>query len=256
MEKRIEPIADHAAMLVCGERRTIAVADVHVGLTDELQERGVSMHPQESGMASELLSLSRYAERLVILGDLKHPLSGRVYTADIPSFMSTLLGAYEEIHIVPGNHDVFLNYSLPQRVVIHPGTGFASDGVGYLHGHAWPSTEVMESAVLLIGHMHPAYAFSDTLGRIYIEKCWLRMPFRRRDPTGRYPKLPSELMVVPAFNPLLTGTPVNRRGGMDALLLRKQVYVSKCSVYLLDGTFIGGLKRGTFFAHSEERKKS
>jgi len=48
-------------------------------------------------------------------------------------------------------------------------------------------------------------------------------------------------VVVPAFNPLLTGTPVNGKRGtyLGPLFRNKLVDQSSLSVYLLDGSNLG-----------------
>jgi metallophosphoesterase superfamily enzyme len=57
----------------------------------------------------------------------------------------------------------------------------------------------------------------------------------------RYEHCPDEIVVVPAFNPLLTGTPVNGRKGayLGPVFRNRLVDESSMSAYLLDGTNLG-----------------
>lgn len=236
-----EPIAGHPALLLEGERPAIVIADLHLGYGEELEEKGILLGKQSEEMLSELGGLSALADRLIILGDLKHTIGYRKKRSDLPSFMASLLTYYDNLDVVPGNHDSLIARSLPQRVRLHGTEGFAENGVSFCHGHAWPGKELMSSELLLMGHLHPAVRFVDSLGHVYVEKCWLRVPFKKRDPAHKYASLPREMVVLPAFNPLLTGTPVNLKDGkrLGPVFREKLITLSKGALYLLDGTHIG-----------------
>src|SRR5207247_9567664 len=105
---------------------------------------------------------------------------------------------------------------------------------GFCHGHAWPYKKVMEGSVLLMGHNHPAAAFRDALGSRQIVPCWMRVPFLRKH--KRYPKLPKEAIVVPSFNDLCGGMPVNdvRARFIGPLFAEALVRIADASVHLLD----------------------
>src|SRR3989442_6332218 len=68
----LRPIPDHAALLIDGS--ILAVADLHIGLEEELAEAGVHLPSQSEKMAGEIEALaSQYgAKTLVVLGDVKH----------------------------------------------------------------------------------------------------------------------------------------------------------------------------------------
>ncbi len=233
-------MAGHAALRVRGEADALVIADLHLGYGEELEGKGVFIEGQNEVMLSELEELSSLAGRLIMLGDLKHTI-GYSRRSSLPAFMSSLLRSYDSIDVVPGNHDSLIARSLPQRIVLHSTAGFAEKGISYCHGHAWPGRAMMSSRLLVMGHLHPAVRFTDSLGNIYIEKCWLRVPFRRTDPSGKYSSLPAEMVVIPAFNPLLTGTAVNARGsrGLGPFFRDGLISLSSGRLYLLDGTYIG-----------------
>src|SRR2546428_822224 len=126
----------------------LVVADLHIGLEEELQEKGIRVPSRAEGMGRKLMDLAarRGATRLVILGDVKH--------------------------LVP---------------------------------------------------------------------CWMRVPFLRKH--KRYPKLPREAIVVPSFNELCGGMPVNdvRARFIGPLFDEALVRVEDASIHLLDGTNLGRL---------------
>src|SRR2546422_11656973 len=68
----LRPIPDHAALLIDGS--ILAVADLHIGLEEELAEAGVHLPSQAEKMAGEIEALaSEYGTKtLVVLGDVKH----------------------------------------------------------------------------------------------------------------------------------------------------------------------------------------
>ncbi|MBX8631241.1 MAG: metallophosphoesterase [Thermoplasmata archaeon] len=250
----IEPIANHPALRVGSDDTLIVIADLHLGLSDEFESRGVYVGGQAESMLSEIKELASVSQHLVILGDLRHEFSAFHSASVIPSFMSELLDHYSTIDLVPGNHDGLIIRQLPQRVRVHPSSGFNAGCVSFSHGHTWPTDAMMKGRYLLMGHIHPAVEFVDSRGRSYVEKCWFRVPFRRRDPTGRYGTLPQEAVVIPAFNPLLNGTPLNRHGdrGLGPVFRNRLVFPERGRLYLLDGTYLGPLKSNMPVAKSNK----
>ena len=64
---------------------------------------------------------------------------------------------------------------------------------------------------------------------------------RKEKASERYGSCPDEMVVMPAFNPLITGTPVNAPGGgkLGPLLRNGFADDDSMTVYLLDGTNLG-----------------
>ncbi len=241
----LEPVPDEAALWL-GDG-TLVVTDLHLGREVELQQRGFTMPSQAERMAAHLVELvgARRARRLVILGDLKHRVarSSGLERRDVPRFVARLSEVVEEIHVVKGNHDAGLEYYLPRSVKIHHGSGFALGDVGLAHGHTWPAREAMATRTLVMGHDHPTVMFVDALGVRSMQRCWVRLGFTGAS-IPRYPQLPEEVVVVPAFNEFSGGTTFNRTGTrlLGPLLNSELVDVPSARVYLLDGTYLGKLK--------------
>jgi metallophosphoesterase superfamily enzyme len=109
-----------------------------------------------------------------------------------------------------------------------------------IHGHAWPSQEVMNSEILVMGHGHPALSFRDRLDKLHSEPCWLRVPLLESD---RYDKIPDQLIVMPAFGEL-AGRTVNREplSGTGPLFRNNLADIAKARVETLEGLDFGELE--------------
>lgn len=239
----LEPIPDVPAMVMTGDARWLCVADLHLGIEVQLRHAGFNIPSQAPKMLASLETLARLADNLLILGDLKHriPSVSRREDKEIPPILARLMECYREIVVVAGNHDGGLEAILPPRVRAVSGAGIRIEDAGVFHGHIWPSHEAMEAERLVMGHIHPAVVFTDSLGTRSSEKCWLRGRLRTKTVLERYQHCPKELIIVPAFNPLLTGTPVNSTTGSKFGPLFRNHFVDSrgLEAYLLDGTNLG-----------------
>ncbi len=238
----LEPVPDAPALRV-GD--ALVVADLHIGIEEELREKGVQIPSRAEVMGRRLVDLSERTKtkELIVLGDVKHlvPKMASRERRDVYVFFRDLAETFETITIAQGNHDGILRNIVPRTVRFRSPYGFRDGEVGFCHGHAWPFKKVMDAQTLVMGHNHPAVGFRDRLGRREIVPCWMRAPFRRS--TKRYPKLPRETIVVPAFNELCGGMPVNDLHArfIGPLFRRGLVAVDEASLHLLDGTDLGRL---------------
>jgi putative SbcD/Mre11-related phosphoesterase len=241
----IEPIADSPSLLMKSTESWIAVADLHIGIEVQLRFAGFNIPSQTPKMLSSLERLSSSGDNLLILGDLKHriPSVGYRENKEIGPFLEKLAESYDRIVVVAGNHDGGLAPILPKRVEAVSGRGLRILDAGVFHGHVWPSENVMQAPTIVMGHTHPSVVLTDSLGTKTNEKCWVRARMNERLVLERFKSCPKELVIVPAFNPLLTGTPVNsNRGSMIGPMFRNGLIDGKSlKMYLLDGTNLGHL---------------
>ena len=220
--------------------RAVVVGDLHVGLESGLREMGVNIPSQTQRMQDRLLKVleDTGAERLVVIGDLKHkvPYSTRQEQAELPWFFR---GFPAKVELVRGNHDVDLEGLLD--VDVHEAGGIRVGDVGLLHGHEWPTEDVMAARTLVTCHNHPAVMLVDELGHRHKEACWVRTRFLGK---AHYENVPEHLIVMPAFNELTGGTAFNAPEGkrlLGPLFGNGMVDLDGARIYTVDGVDLGTL---------------
>lgn len=234
---------------------TLVVGDLHVGLESDLRQMGINLPSQTERMRKRLLDLlaSTGATRLVVIGDLKHriPYSTQQEAQELPRFFD---GFPASVELVRGNHDVDLWGLLD--VDVHEPEGIRVGDAGLLHGHTWPSQEVMGASTIVTCHNHPAVALVDELGHRHKEACWVRAGFTPAA-RERYPTLPEDakLIVMPAFNELTGGTAFNAPEGerlLGPLFGNGFVDVLGARLWTVDGMDLGTI--GSLRRHGEDKR--
>jgi putative SbcD/Mre11-related phosphoesterase len=242
MSMQLTPLPDRPILELVGGSKLVCVGDLHIGLEHEMRLNGVHVPSQTHRMERQLVEVAPGHEGIVILGDVKHmvPGSSRQEFREVPQFFRALLKAYPRVMVVRGNHDTRLEEMLPDAVEMHPASGLVLEDVGFVHGHTWPSEEVMGSRVLVLGHNHPAVLFEDGLRTSAVERCWVRAKFRSGQ-QERYQRLPDEVIMVPPLNPGLRGSPINFQGPrlLGPLFSKDMIDLESARVYLMDGVYLG-----------------
>jgi len=233
------------------EIKAFVIADLHIGISYELYKSGIKIPSQVKEMKKTIEKLIKQtkAKRLVILGDVKHDVPGISVQEmrEVPEFLKSLSRKIK-LNVCLGNHDTYLKRILPEDIKLHGTKGFKIKNFGFNHGHAWPSKELMSCDYLIISHTHPTIQFTDKFGYRIVEPVWIKSRIDQEKVRERYKVNPGklEVIIMPAFNLLLGGTPVNVKTTSDELLgpLLKNDFVDMetAEIYLLDGTFLGKLK--------------
>ncbi|HKM13987.1 MAG TPA: metallophosphoesterase [Candidatus Methanomethylophilaceae archaeon] len=222
--------------------KKLIIGDLHIGVESHLGSKGFHLVSKTWDMFDSIIDISDECNRLIVLGDIKDSVPGtsKQEYREIPDFFDRLLEHFDDVDVVRGNHDTNIEEFLSGRVRIRPASGLKIGKVGFIHGHTWPSEDVMDCDTLIMAHNHPAVMFRDGVGKISTEPCWIRGKFFE-GPFERYSNLPKEFIVVPAFNRMLGGSPVNVTGErfLGPLLNSDLVDIDNARIYLLDGMNLG-----------------
>jgi len=245
---RLRPIPNVPLLLVEGSLRVLVAADLHIGIEHQLWLGGASVPSQTNKMLEDLMFRVEEIrpDRLILLGDVKHNLPWTTFQerSEVPSFLKSL-SEVAKVDLVLRNHDIGISGLAPPKIQIHPASGLVLDGVGYFHGHTWPGPDLFEAEVLVASHLHPAVRLADRLGSGPPERAWVRAPLSPnalREEYGRDLKSP-EMTIVPAYNPLSGGYPLDSVTREDRGPLPKMARLDRARIYLLDGTDLGRLDR-------------
>ena len=246
------------------EKKILVMGDLHIGIQYELSKSGINIPCQIKRMKKDIdyLINSTKSSTLIVLGDIKHKVPGMSWQElkDIPGLFEYLSSKVEVI-VCKGNHDRQIEKIIPEGIQIHGTKGFKLGKYGFNHGHTWPSKQLLLCDYLIIGHTHPVIQFTDKFGFKIIQPVWVKGKIDQKKIKEKYRiektgKL--ELIIVPSFNRLLGGTPINMKKASDELLgpLLKNNFVDmdNCELYLLDGTYLGKLKSISSFRQYSLKK--
>jgi len=242
------PIPNERAMYIKREK-TIVIADLHLGIEFDYHIQGINIPLQTSNLLKRIETLieDKNANKLIIVGDLKHIIcSGNVnenkYFMEKErkevGFFIKRLSEIVDVIIVKGNHDGFLK---SKRATVYSSRGFKMGNISFVHGHAWPSEEIMKCNSIIFAHLHPVLEIRNSYG-YYTKACWVRGNLNKKEFFKRYKKGNEKMnfVIMPSFNPLCGGTPVNRE--IVEGIIPKIADLKTSYVYLLDGTNLGIVK--------------
>ncbi|MEM5793417.1 MAG: metallophosphoesterase [Candidatus Aenigmatarchaeota archaeon] len=235
-------------MLFLEEKSTLVLGDLHIGLDYRLYKDGIHIPDQLPEMEKNIRKYIKKtgSEKIVILGDIKDEVPGINYPEmrEIPEFLEKL-SKLVDVNICKGNHDTHLEKIVPKNVKIHPSDGFFMDNYFFCHGHTWPSKDFLNCDFLITGHIHPVFEFKDNFGYKITKPVWIKSRIKKEVFHEKY-KIKKEgeieIFVVPSFNQLLGGYPLNRIKEVERIspILKKYILLSKkTELYLLDGTYLG-----------------
>ncbi len=230
--------------LVVNDRglNTLVVGDLHVGAETKLADRGIHIYGTGAEMARRLVALAREfsAKSVVLLGDVKDSV---LYPAvrerrSLADFFNGLEGL--DVTVVAGNHDAHLD----EVVGVAPVKEILLDDIALLHGNTWPSDRAVKRRYIITAHNHIAVSMRDRNGAFYMEKAWLMAPPTLSKARKRYPGFrASRLVVMPAYNDLIMGMPVNElssdRENISPLFRNRIFSHAKAYVYTLRGDYVG-----------------
>lgn len=221
----VQPLWDAPALRIDSY---LVVCDIHLGIEYEMYTKGIRIGSLTERIKTRIQELlTEDIKTLVFLGDIKHniPQVSWHEEVEVPQF----LDFDQKIEIVKGNHDggieLLIDIDVKKEIVI--------EGITLTHGHRAMDTEELPP-FLVVGHSHPAIEFQDELGSRMKEKCWVL----------GYTVQNTRVIIMPAFNPIITGVALNRDPKVPGVLFSQDLLDrAKCDIFLLDGTYLGTLDK-------------
>ncbi|MEM3369567.1 MAG: metallophosphoesterase [Candidatus Micrarchaeia archaeon] len=249
---KIKIVANEPAIIIeKGKERTLVIGDLHIGVETQLGTEKLAKNAINQ-MIDNIINLIKEtkANQLILVGDIRHkiPVEKEYWqqmteeeeiehriSIEIPDMLFRLK-QYCEVKIIPGNHDGALKsyFETADEIII--------DNVGIIHSHKWPSQEMIEQIdTLIVAHSHPAVSFKDQFGYKTKQKVWVKGSLNSKELKTQYPNINKEISVIvlPVFNPLIIGSPINEKNKFLGPLLKDKILKMKeIEVFLLDGTQI------------------
>ena len=242
-QSNLQPVLNEPALFI-KNKKILVISDLHIGIESELRQLGLNAPSQTSSMTKRIIRiLEEYSPKtIVLLGDIKHniPTSTISERSDVKRFLSQI-NSIGNVFILPGNHDGNINKLISNDIQLKASNGFVFEEIGFIHGHRWPSEQIMNCKNVIIGHTHPTVMLTDRLGYKTFEPCWLKGKCDKVLLEEKYPDSANpEIIVVPAFNHLCGGIAVNK----EALIgpFNKILDVKNSEVYLTNGSSLGKVK--------------
>ena len=250
---------DSALLLTC-KRRVLIVSDIHIGYELELIKKGISLPQRTSAMAERLVEVGkRYqANDLFILGDVKHKVAwaSSFDFFQVTSFFNKLNEWFKHVVVTLGNHDGGIKNLLPTNVEVVSSKGIClkcNDNVfTLLHGNAWPRPESLGTSYIVTGHGHYMIELRDSIGLKLFEPVWVVGELNRERYAEEFtesksnihiPKENIKLIILPAFNKIVGGIPINRALTRHTSPIIRYLIEEKTKLYLTDGTYLTTLSK-------------
>jgi putative SbcD/Mre11-related phosphoesterase len=266
----METIFDDRGLIIAYDNASVLlISDSHLGFEEDLSEnKGVRFPPQHPIILERIENLVKKhsISHLYIIGDVKHNiLADNYYNWEIvPDFMETIT-EYVETTVIPGNHDGDLKALLPRNVNITDVHGILigpkKEKIGILHGHSWPSADVLNAKIIIIGHNHPTIRrFRDAsvpeIGRSSRRRYAGTIPVVLKSKLDRncarrelgILEVSSEdesvLITLPSFNELLSGVSINypKSDFQGPFFENRCASLLDSEVFSIDGIFLGSVK--------------
>ncbi len=214
---------------------SLVIADLHLGIEDELNRNGVNIADQTSVLLKNILSLVKKtrAKEIILLGDIKNSIYIKKEDRfKIPFFLNKL-GDRIKVLLIKGNHDGRIEKLAGKNIEV---CSFVKRGCYLLtHGHKKIPKKLLKDSKtksIIIGHNHSGIRFRDRFGVTSTEPCWVIGTTKT--------KAKKQVILMPAFNPLVGAIAINKDGVLGPVA--KSMRLDNAKIYLLDGTYLGHLR--------------
>ncbi|MEA2054000.1 MAG: metallophosphoesterase [Candidatus Thermoplasmatota archaeon] len=182
------------------DEQTVIIADLHLGYEGVLRLQGVAIPKYQEKIIMERLKhiITKYEpETVIVNGDFKHEFGRNLRqewreVSEVLSFLSE----GRKVVLIRGNHDNFLK-TIASKFGMTIKWRYDLHGIAIAHGH-----RSMEEKKMIIAHEHPSIHLRDRVGAMLSLPCYL---------------ISDEIIVMPAFSPLASGTDVSSADADDYL---------------------------------------
>jgi putative SbcD/Mre11-related phosphoesterase len=196
---------DSLPLVYLPETDLLVVSDLHLGLEKTMTFKGNYIPQGQLEQLKDDLKKAREetdAERILVNGDLKNQFkTSYSENEEVKELANFLNFNFEEVIVIEGNHDTFLESVLEERG-IEMKTSHIENKILFIHGDQ-PVEELdidtEEFDTVVIGHEHPAIALTDDIG------------VKEKIPALLYGEMENgkKIIVLPAFSKIANGTSVN-----------------------------------------------
>ena len=240
---KVRPLHPHAALLLEeGDRRYIAISDLHIGLEAELGQKGITIKStlvQE--MVDEIICLadSQNAAGLLLLGDIKNTVGAisKQEWDDIPAFFKKV-SEKMDVYLVPGNHDGSIRHLVPDGVNVISSKGMVLGDTLFVHGHSLPSDARSHVRRIVMGHLHPVFLKKGSV--VNGKRVWVSLQVKKEALFSEQGML--DIIIVPSFNKYLYATGKRTYHRSTSPIVSRVIEgdaVQNCMVVTLDGSIVG-----------------
>lgn len=226
-------IIDASPILFLEDESALVIADLHLGYEAIMLEDGTySPYNQTEELIEIITDYIGVLEpkKLILNGDTKHSFHEltKIENRDVKNFLNSVAPLVKELHIIRGNHDVYLNWVVRDiKNAIYHEIGYNLGKYYLTHGDKnLPKTLLKEIEYVIIAHEHPIFSTQvDGLQKIK-SPTYLFGPLKQRS---------AKLIVMPAFSSYSTGTPIHPKSKESLLspILREEVDLEDFELFVL-----------------------
>jgi putative SbcD/Mre11-related phosphoesterase len=208
-------------------------ADLHLGIEAIMREEGtIAPHNQTDKITEIFLKHleNLKPKHLVLNGDVKHSFKepSKIENRDVKKFIGEVASKVSQVHIVKGNHDLFLTWALQNfdNVKLYE-EYFHLEKYFFVHGDKQlPKDITKEVEFIIIGHEHPVLEARIKSIQKVRTHAFMLGPLINDD---------RQIIVLPAFTDYSSGTPINPKNKNNLLspILREKADLTKFEMFAL-----------------------
>ncbi|MHA1406767.1 MAG: metallophosphoesterase [Candidatus Heimdallarchaeaceae archaeon] len=213
---------------------SMVIADLHLGIEAIMLEDGTLTPYNQTNKIIE--KVTRYLKsikpkKLILNGDVKHSFQEaiKVENRDVKRFLTAVSSLVKEIHIVKGNHDIFLTWVTREisNIKIHQQELILGSYL-FCHGDK-PLLEKIPEKIkyVIIAHEHPVFSMRINGLRKVVLPTFLFCPLE---------KTTKKIVVLPALTDYSSGTAITPNLSTNLLspILKNSVNLDDCETFVLN----------------------